>query len=260
MIDLSIVIPAYNEAEALAGGKLQRVTAWLATQPYTTELLVVDDGSTDATAQLAQPLATQVITIPHKGKAAAIMAGIEAAQGTTVLFTDMDQATPISHASTLLAALANGADIAIGSRGLVRPGAPVGRYLLSWGQVALRSVLIGLYLTDTQCGFKAMRRAAALTTLHHLHRYHPARLDVIDAPSVTSGFDVELLFVAQRLGYQIREVPITWSYQDTRRVNLVRDAWRGLHDLYTIRVADWRGAYPRRVRRSRLSKAQTQKQ
>lgn len=257
MIDLSIVIPAYNEAEALAGGKLHRVTEWLATQPYTTELLVVDDGSTDATAQLAQPLATQVITIPHKGKAAAIMAGIEAAQGNLVLFTDMDQATPISHAPTLLTALANGADIAIGSRGLVRPGAPVGRYLLSWGQVALRSLLIGLYLTDTQCGFKAMRRAAALTTLQHLHRYHPTRLGVLDAPSVTSGFDVELLFVAQRLGYQICEVPITWSYQETRRVNLVRDAWRGLHDLYTIRVAHWRGAYPRRVRRSRLSKAQT---
>ena len=260
MIELSIIIPAYQEAQAIAAGKLARVTDWLAAQPYASELLVVDDGSTDDTAQLAQPLATRVITIPHQGKAAAIIAGIAAAQGAQVLFTDMDQATPISHAPTLLAALADGADIAIGSRGLVRPGAPVGRYLLSWGQVALRSLLIGLYLTDTQCGFKAMRREAALTTLQHLHRYHPTRLGVLDAPSVTSGFDVELLFVAQRLGYQIREVPITWSYQETRRVNLLRDAWRGLHDLYTIRVADWQGAYPRRVRRSRFSKAQAQKQ
>lgn len=260
MTTLSIVIPAYNEAQAITAGKLDRVTAWLATQPYAAELLVVDDGSRDATAQLAQPLADRVITIPHKGKAAAIMAGIEAAQGDLILFTDMDQATPISHAPTLLAALAHGADIAIGSRGLVRPGAPLGRYLLSWGQVALRTLMIGLYLTDTQCGFKAMRREAALATLHQLYRYHPDRLGVLNAPSVTSGFDVELLFVAQRLGYQICEVPITWSYQETRRVNLVRDAWRGIHDLYTIRVADWQGAYPRRVRRSRFSKAQAQKQ
>lgn len=260
MTTLSIVIPAYHEAEAIAAGKLTRVTDWLTTQPYAAELIVVDDGSSDATAQLAQPLASRVITIPHKGKAAAIMAGIEAAQGEMILFTDMDQATPISHAPTLLAALTNGADIAIGSRGLVRPGAPVGRYLLSWGQVALRTLMIGLYLTDTQCGFKAMRRAAALDTLHHLHRYQPDRLGILNAPSVTSGFDVELLFVAQRLGYQICEVPITWSYQETRRVNLVRDAWRGLHDLYTIRLADWRGAYPRQRRRPRLSQAQEQKQ
>ena len=91
MSDLSIVIPAYNEAQAIAAGKLARVTAWLATQPYTTELLVVNDGSNDATAELAQALATRVITIPHQGKAAAIMAGIKAAQGELILFTDMDQ-------------------------------------------------------------------------------------------------------------------------------------------------------------------------
>jgi len=258
MTQLSIVIPAYNEAQAIAAGKLARVTAWMATQSYPIELLVVDDGSTDATAHLAQPIATRVLTIPHKGKAAAIIAGMEAAQGDMILFTDMDQATPITHAPTLLATLANGADIAIGSRGLVRPGAPPGRYLLSWGQVALRSLMIGLYLTDTQCGFKAMRREAALATLQHLHRYHPDRLAVLQAPSVTSGFDVELLFIAQRLGYQIREVPITWSYQETRRVNLVRDAWRGISDLYMIRLADWRGAYPPKGHRPRLPQIQDQ--
>lgn len=252
MTKLSIIIPAYNEAQAIAAGKLERVTMWMATQSYPIELLVVDDGSDDATALLAQPLATRVLTIPHKGKAAAIMAGIEAAHGEIVLFTDMDQATPITYAPTLLAAIEQGVDIAIGSRGLVRPGAPVGRYLLSWGQVALRTLMIGLYLTDTQCGFKAMRRAAALVTLDHLQRYHPDRLGILQAPSVTSGFDVELLFVAQRLGYTICEVPITWSYQETRRVNLVRDAWRGIEDLYTILIADLRGQYPRRVRRPRL--------
>ncbi|MBX3010988.1 MAG: glycosyltransferase [Caldilineaceae bacterium] len=252
MNKLTIIIPAYNEAQAIAAGKLERVTTWMAEQPYPIELLVVDDGSEDETAQRARPLATRVITIPHKGKAAAIIAGIEAAQGELVLFTDMDQATPITYAPALLAAIQQGADIAIGSRGLVRPGAPLGRYLLSWGQVALRTLMIGLYLTDTQCGFKAMRRDAALATLDHLQRYHPDRLGVLQAPSVTSGFDVELLFVAQRLGYGIAEVPITWSYQETRRVNLARDAWRGVHDLATILLTDIRGHYPQRVRRPRL--------
>ncbi|MEZ4862585.1 MAG: glycosyltransferase [Caldilineaceae bacterium] len=249
MIRLSIVIPAYNEAQAIEAGKLSWVTEWLAAQPYPSELLVVDDGSTDETAKLAQAGATRVITVPHKGKAAAIMAGIAAAQGEVVLFTDMDQATPITHAPTLLAALDAGADIAIGSRGLVRPGAPVGRYLLSWGQVALRTLMIGLYITDTQCGFKAMKREVALTILGHLQRYRPDRLGVLQEPSVTSGFDVEMLFVARRLGYKIYEAPISWNYQATRRVNLARDAWRGIYDLFTIFVADWQGKYPRRKER-----------
>ncbi len=246
MIPLSIVIPAYNEADAIRSGKLARVREWLAQQPFAGELLVIDDGSNDATATLAKPIATRVLTVPHKGKAAAIIAGIDTAEGDIVLFTDMDQATPITHAPDLLKMIAQGADIVIGSRGLARPGAPVGRYLLSWGQVALRTLLIGLYLTDTQCGFKAMKRNAAIATIAHLQRYHPDHLTLLDQPSVTSGFDVELLFVAQRLGYQIKEVPITWNYQETRRVSLIRDAWRGIYDLLAILITDWRGRYPRR--------------
>ncbi len=253
MIELSIIIPAYNEAQTLQTGKLERVAAWSATQAYPSELLVIDDGSTDATAKLAKPVATEVITITHKGKAAAILAGIAAARGKQILFTDMDQATPITEAPKLLAALQQGADVAIGSRGLVRPGAPAGRYLLSWGQISLRSLLIGLHLTDTQCGFKAMKRNTALATIDQLQRYHPTRLSALQVPSVTSGFDVEFLFVAQRLGYRICEVPVVWNYQETRRVNLLRDAWRGLMDLYTIAMADWRGRYPRSGRQRRLA-------
>ena len=253
MTYLSIVIPAYNEAEAIQAGKLERVTRWMATQPFVIELLVVDDGSNDNTAKFAESIATRVLTIPHKGKAAAIMAGIDAARGEIVLFTDMDQATPITHAPALLDAIEKRADIVIGSRGLVRPGAPAGRYVLSWGQVALRTLLTGLYLMDTQCGFKAMKRAVALETLAHLHRYHPGQLDLLQQPSVTSGFDVELLFVARRLGYQIGEVPITWNYQETRRVNLVRDAWRGIDDLVKILIADWQGKYPQRARATKSS-------
>ncbi|GIW42680.1 MAG: glycosyl transferase [Candidatus Binatia bacterium] len=212
---------------------------------------MVDDGSEDATAELARREADRVVTIPHSGKASAIMTGIREAQGEVVLFTDMDQATPITEAPKLLRAIARGADVAIGSRGLVRQGAPLGRYVLSWGQVALRRLLLGLRVADTQCGFKAFRRAAALEVLSHLRVYDPRRLGPIARPSVTSGFDIEFLFVARLLGYRIAEVPVAWNYKDTRRVSLVRDAWKGTVDLVRISAAYRAGRYPK-ARRSEV--------
>jgi len=246
MAFLSIVVPAYNEAAAIRVGKLTRVSTWLAAQAFPAELIVVDDGSPDDTAQLAQSVADRVIRIPHAGKAAALVAGIQQSKGEVILFTDMDQATPVTEAPKLLKAMSHSVDVAIGSRGLVRPGAPVGRYILSWGQVALRSLLLGLMIADTQCGFKAMTRTVALDVLDHLRVYHPSRLQAIQGPSVASGFDVEFLFVAYRLGYRIEEVPVIWNYQETRRVGLVKDTWRGIKDLLKILVVDLKSNYPRR--------------
>lgn len=248
---LSIVIPAYNEEPAIRAGKLRQVTRWLAAQPYPVELIVVDDQSQDGTAVLAEAESARVVRIRHAGKAAAVIAGIRAASGEWVLFSDMDQATPIDEAPNLLAALEQGCDIAAGSRGVTRSGAPFGRYLLSWGQVALKSVLLGLRMTDTQCGFKAFTRSAALDIIDHLVVYAPQRLGSVNGPSVTSGFDVEFLLVASRLGYSIREVPVHWNYQHSRRVNLVRDARRGLGDLFAILAARLQGRYPRRKNASR---------
>ena len=242
---LSVVVPAYNEAAAISAGKLAAVSRWLAGYEAPAELIVVDDGSADATAELARALVEHMIHIPHAGKAAAIIAGIQAARGNVILFTDMDQATPITEAPQLLAAIAAGADVAIGSRGLVRRGAPAGRYVLSWGQVLLRRLLLGLRVADTQCGFKAFTRDAAISILGSLRVYHPSRMDPIRQSSVTSGFDIEFLFVAQRLGCQVREVPVRWNYEDTRRVSLVRDAWRGVADLLRIAAAARRGEYPK---------------
>ena len=240
---LSIVVPAYNEAPALRAGKLGPVRDWMARQPFEAELLVVDDGSDDGTAALAEGVADRVVRIGHAGKAAAIVAGVEAARGARVLFTDMDQATPIAHADDLLAALDGGADVAIGDRGLARAGAPLGRRVLSWGQVAVRTVLLGLPWTDTQCGFKAFSRAAGRDVVAHLRVYHPERLGAVRGPSVTSGFDVELLFVARRRGWRVEARPVTWLYAETRRVDLRRDAWRGVRDLLAIAAAALRGAY-----------------
>ncbi len=150
------------------------------------------------------------------------------------VISDMDQATPITEAVKLLSALEAGYPVAAGSRGLIRKGAPPGRYLLSWSQAAIKFVLLGLTISDTQCGFKAFTRQAALKIIDHLVVYAPARLGTMHGPSVTSGFDVEFLFVAQQLGYHIREIPVAWNYQQTRRVSLVRDAYRGLRDLALI--------------------------
>ena len=245
MTYLSLIIPAYNEAAAIRANKLANVSAWLDSQSFAGELVVVDDGSRDETAVLAQKVTDRVVCIPHAGKASAIVAGIQAAQGDVILFTDMDQATPITEAPKLLDALIQAAEVAIGSRGLTRQGAPLSRYALSWGQVLVRNLLLGLNITDTQCGFKAMSRVAAVEILENLQVYNPARLGAIHGPSVTSGFDVEFLFVAQRLGYRIHEVPVQWNYQETRRVNLIKDSWRGVSDLINILSADLRGKYPR---------------
>ena len=250
MTYLSVVIPAYNEASALRAGKLAHAAGWLRAQPMATELIVVDDGSLDETAALAKSAADRVITIEHAGKAAAIEHGISQAAGEVVLFTDMDQATPITEAPKLLTLIQQGADVAIGSRGLDRPGAPMARNLLSWGQMTLRNVLLGMKITDTQCGFKAMKRLAALDILDHLRLYHPARMKLIQGASVTSGFDVEFLFVAGRLGYRIAEAHVEWNYQETRRVRIIKDALRGMRDLANIRLADWQGQYPRAKERA----------
>lgn len=242
---ISIVIPAYNEEAAIRAGKLANVSAWLKSQHWESELIVVDDQSRDATAKLAGEVASRVIQISHAGKAAAVIAGIRAAQGEWVLFTDMDQATPIDEAAQLFASLEQGWDVAAGSRGIVRAGAPAWRYLLSWGQVGLKSLLLGIRMIDTQCGFKAFNRSVALDVINHLVVYAPHRLGTVHGPSVTSGFDVEFIYVAQRLGYKIREVPVRWNYQRSRRVNLLRDAFRGLRDLFSIVSARIGRKYPR---------------
>jgi glycosyltransferase involved in cell wall biosynthesis len=245
MQSLSIVIPAYNETASIRAGKLGRVSEWRADQAFTTEIIVVDDGSEDDTARLARGIADHVLTISHAGKASAIATGIEAAHGDVILVMDMDQATPITEAAKLFKILEQRGGVVIGSRGLARQGAPLGRYLLSWGQVVLRRLLLGLNIADTQCGFKAFPCPVAREVLNKLRVYHPAKLKTIRGPSVTSGFDVEFLFVARRLGYSIQEVPVEWNYKDTRRVNLLKDAWRGIKDLLAILTANLRGSYPK---------------
>jgi dolichyl-phosphate beta-glucosyltransferase len=246
---LSVVIPAYNEVTNIQARALHKVADYLNAQGYTYEVLIVDDGSQDQTAALAEDFAGRtacfrVIRNPHRGKAHAVATGMLAAQGEIVLFSDMDQATPIGEVSHLLPWFDRGYDVVIGSRGTRRRNAPWWRRLMSRSQIILRNVILGFRdITDTQCGFKAFRRASAEASLSRLSIYAQATDQEIKGARVTSGFDVELLFVAKKLGYRIKEVPVEWDYQRSRRVNLLKDSLRGLGDLLRIRLADMRGAY-----------------
>ena len=244
-----MVIPAYNESANLRAGSLKKVTQYLAAQPYTYEVLVVDDGSTDDSAALAEQFCSshpqcQLIRNPHRGKAHTVLTGMLGAQGALVLFTDMDQATPIEETAKLLPWFEKGYDVVIGSRGTVRRNAPIWRKAMSRSQMLLRNVILGFRdVTDTQCGFKAFRGSEVANIIGHLHFYKLADAPEAKGATVTAGFDVELLFVCKKLGYKIREVPVNWDYRFTRRVNLLKDSLRGIRELLDIRLADLRGVY-----------------
>lgn len=246
---LSVIVPAYNESTNIQHGALSKVADYLEQQSYSYEVLVVDDGSEDDTADLAEAFSAahahfRVMRNPHRGKAFTVATGMLQAQGDIVLFTDMDQATPISESGRLLPFFEQGYHVVIGSRGTVRHNAPLWRRVMSGSQVQLRNLILGFRdITDTQCGFKAFRREAVGPILNGLTIYAQRDVKEVQGASVSAGFDVEMLFVARKLGFRVREVPVQWDYRFSRRVNLLRDSIRGLRELISIRMADARGAY-----------------
>jgi glycosyltransferase involved in cell wall biosynthesis len=251
-LSLSLVIPAYNEAARIAA-TVHAVAAYLACQPYQAELIVVDDGSTDETAALAADALSDVpngrlLTIPHAGKAAALRAGFRAATADQVAFSDADLATPLSYLDALRAALAGGADIAIGTRegaGARRYGEPSYRHIMGRGFNLLVRMLLLPGIDDTQCGFKIFRREAINAILDRSLLYRDAA--PIREPRVTA-FDVELLVVGRALGYQIRQIPVAWTYGQQSKVHPARDTWQNLRDVLEVRLNLWRNRYHTRSR------------
>ncbi len=246
---LSVVIPAFNEETNIRAGALDKVARYLDQQAYAYEVLVVDDGSEDATAALAGEFAGQhpgfrILRNPHRGKAHTVISGVLAAEGELILFTDMDQATPIGEVEALLPWFEQGYDVVFGSRGTLRRGAPWWRLVMSRAMIVLRGLIVNLPgVTDTQCGFKAFRGEAAKRIYRHMHLYAPGREREVQGAVVAAGFDVETLFVARKLKYRVKEVPVVWDYARTRRVSFWRDSLRGLQDLLRIRWNDLRGRY-----------------
>ncbi len=244
---LSVVIPAYNEETNIRLGTLEKVSKYLSKQSYPWEVLLVDDGSTDQTATLLLEFSEEnsgfrVLQNPHRGKAATVITGMKEAKGSIVLFSDLDQATPIKQVEQFFPWFDAGFDVVIGSRSSQRQGAPLSRIIMARGFMFLRSTLLGLRgITDTQCGFKAFRKDVAKKIFQKLELY--GTQNSVDGPMVTAGFDIEVLYLAKTLGYKIKEVSVEWHYVETRRVNPIKDSLQGFMDILHIRWNAIRGKY-----------------
>jgi len=247
-IFLSIVIPCFDEMANLQKGVIDKVVHYLEKQKFTYEIIIVDDGSRDGSDIFIQKLTKEypqmvLIKNNHLGKAGAVTTGVLQAKGTYILFTDMDQATPINEIGKLLPYFEQGFDVIIGSRNSMRRGAPVTRQFISRANILLRKIIVGLLLiNDTQCGFKLFSHEAAQRIFEKLFTIHHG-FQTISGSSVTSGFDVELLLIAEKMGYKIKEVPVTWLYVETRRVNPVKDSFEGVKELLLIKLHDMKGLY-----------------
>jgi dolichyl-phosphate beta-glucosyltransferase len=238
---LSVIIPAYNEAIRLRSS-LERVVAYLDRQPFGSEVLVVDDGSTDDTATIARNYAGEHATVrilrytPNHGKGRAVKVGMSEADGQLMLLCDADLSTPIEEVEKLIPFVDEGFDVVIGSRALpeseLRIHQPWLRERLGRTFNLLVRVLGVRDFADTQCGFKLFTRRAAREIFPQL---------------ITDrwAFDVEALLIAQYMRYRIREVPVIWVNAPGTKVNVFRDAASTLRDLLRIRAA-WLLRRPRR--------------
>jgi dolichyl-phosphate beta-glucosyltransferase len=235
-VQLSVVIPAFNEAERLPP-TLERVLAYLRGCGRSYEVVLVDDGSRDQTVARARELGGAALTVlaneVNRGKGYSVRRGMLAARGERRLMTDADLSTPIEDLEPLWGRLDDGYDVAIGSRALPESNVEIHQpwYRENMGRIfnALVRVLAVPGLKDTQCGFKLFSAAAAEAA------FSRAQLDGF-------SFDVEALFLARRLGFRIAEVPVTWRNDAASRVGLW-SGFRAFPDLLRIRANVWAGRY-----------------
>ncbi len=246
-VHLSVIIPSYNEKANLRKGVLDKIDHYLSRQKYSWEVIIVDDGSSDGSYEFVEEFTKdnkkfRVIKGEHSGKAGAVVKGILDAHGKIRLFTDMDQATPIEEVEKMLPFFEDGFDIVIGSR-TARSGSPLSRRVMSKSMIILRKMTVGITeIEDTQCGFKMFSEEAAKKLFTKLSEIHQG-FSQINGSNVTAGFDVELLLIASKLGYKIKEVPVEWLYVESRRVSPIKDSINGLLDLLEISSNRLAGKY-----------------
>ena len=229
---LSVVIPAFNESARIIG-TLDELAQYLGDQEYTSEVLVVDDGSADDTAELVRTWSadrsdTFVISIPHAGKGWAVRTGMLAARGSYRFMCDADLAMPVHWIESFMGKMETGLDIVIGSReaaGARRFDEPAYRHLMGRVFNGVVRLLAVRGFQDTQCGFKCFRAEVA----EQLFRLQRTR---------GMGFDVEILFLAVKRGFSIEEMPIDWYHQDISKVRPGVDTIDMLKDTIAIRLRD----------------------
>lgn len=234
---LSLVVPAYNEQGRLPA-TLRKMRDFLTRQGFSYEVLVVDDGSQDGTAALVEAAAAEfpglrLLREPHRGKGHAVRRGMLEAKGDYVMFCDADFSMPVEEVVRFPEVLRGPHQIAIASRevsGARRIGEPRHRHLMGRVFNLIVRLLAVPGLQDTQCGFKCFTREAAQRIF---------RTQVIDG----FGFDVEVLYVARKMGIGITEVPIDWYYSPSSRVDPIRDTLRMFNDVLQVRANDRRGLY-----------------
>jgi glycosyltransferase involved in cell wall biosynthesis len=240
--DLSIIIPAYNE-ELRLPATLERIAAYLSTSGRSAEVLVVDDGSKDGTAAVADyfrikiPALRVVSNGVNRGKGYSVRHGIQEARGRIALFTDADLSAPIEEAGKLIDALET-CDVAIGSRALDRSLITVHEspFREFAGIIFNKIVRIILWLpfVDTQCGFKAFQRerCGIIFKQQTIERF---------------GFDPELLYLARHHGLRAVEIPVRWGHSPATKVSMLRDSIQMFVDVFRIRWNSLRGRYPRKA-------------
>jgi len=243
---LSVVIPAFNE-QARIGESLRIIGEYARNSGTALELIVVDDGSTDETAAVAERSLPKAANVKarvlrysqNRGKGYAVRFGLLAARAPIAVFTDADLSTPIGELPALLADIVKGdADLTFGSRALDRRliGAhqPMRRELGGRAFNLVLRLVTGLPFWDTQCGFKAFRMSVCRP--------------LIQAGTIDGfGFDIELLFEAHRAGLRLREIPVRWDHRDGSKVRFVRDGSQMLRDVLNVRRRGARGLYDQGV-------------
>jgi glycosyltransferase involved in cell wall biosynthesis len=254
--ELSIIIPAYNEESRLPRA-LARIVDYFCSRPALAglsrhfmpdflEVVIVDDGSTDATARIAEewardmPFVRVVSNGDNRGKGYSVRRGMLEARGNLALFTDADLSSPIEEIAKLLDALAAGNDVAIGSRALDRSLITIHQSRLrEWAGMIFNGfvrIFTGLDLCDTQCGFKIFRRV-------------PARIVFEQQRIEGFGFDPEVLFLAKRHGLRTAEAAVRWAHDPATKVHVIRDSVIMFGDLIYIRWNWFWGRYPKRARK-----------
>ena len=238
-MNYSFVIPAYNESSRIRP-TLDKMLDHIGSVHWDAEILVVDDGSHDATAEIVREYArihpqVRLVQNPgNRGKGFSVCNGMLHAAGDICLFTDADLSSPITEAQKLFDAIGAGADIAIGSRWLraelQTERQPLYRQLFGRIFNLLLRIVLGLHFKDTQCGFKAFRREAArqIFPLQKIERW---------------GFDPEILFLARRMRLRAVEVPVSWAHSEGTRLHPFRDGFRMFGDVMRIRWNAWTGVY-----------------